>query len=83
MECRSNCGACCIIPSISSPIPGMPEGKPAGVACIHLTDDFACNIINSPDRPKVCNDFQADIQVCGNTREEAIHIFSELEGLCY
>lgn len=26
-ECRPGCGACCIAPSISSPIPGMPEGK--------------------------------------------------------
>lgn len=25
MDCRSGCGACCIAPSISSPIPGMPE----------------------------------------------------------
>ncbi|MBV6674737.1 YkgJ family cysteine cluster protein, partial [Klebsiella pneumoniae] len=24
MECRTDCGACCIAPSISSPIPGMP-----------------------------------------------------------
>ena len=30
MECRTDCGACCIAPSISSPIPGMPQGKPAG-----------------------------------------------------
>ncbi|HNV09555.1 MAG TPA: YkgJ family cysteine cluster protein, partial [Dokdonella sp.] len=29
MSCRSGCGACCIAPSISSPIPGMPNGKPA------------------------------------------------------
>ena len=31
MDCRRNCGACCIAPSITSPIPGMPQGKPAGV----------------------------------------------------
>ncbi|MGL4778393.1 MAG: YkgJ family cysteine cluster protein, partial [Aeromonas veronii] len=24
MECRSGCAACCIAPSISSAIPGMP-----------------------------------------------------------
>ena len=30
MNCREGCGACCIAPSISSPIPGMPHGKPAG-----------------------------------------------------
>ena len=34
--CRAGCGACCIAPSISSPIPGMPNGKPAGVRCVQL-----------------------------------------------
>ncbi|HBO0679766.1 TPA: YkgJ family cysteine cluster protein, partial [Pseudomonas aeruginosa] len=23
MQCRAGCGACCIAPSISSPLPGM------------------------------------------------------------
>jgi Fe-S-cluster containining protein len=27
LACRSGCGACCIAPSISSAIPGMPQGK--------------------------------------------------------
>ncbi|HCL3974602.1 TPA: YkgJ family cysteine cluster protein, partial [Pseudomonas aeruginosa] len=26
MQCRAGCGACCIAPSISSPLPGMPAG---------------------------------------------------------
>jgi hypothetical protein len=34
IACRPGCAACCIAPSISSPIPGMPHGKPAGVRCI-------------------------------------------------
>lgn len=79
MECRSNCGACCIIPSISSPIPGMPCGKPAGIRCIHLTSDFKCNIFNSPDRPLVCKQFKAEKSVCGNNREEAISNLLKLE----
>ncbi|MBL8300799.1 MAG: YkgJ family cysteine cluster protein, partial [Rhodanobacteraceae bacterium] len=52
--CRTSCGACCIAPSISSPIPGMPRGKPAGVRCIQLTDDNRCAIFHSPERPEVC-----------------------------
>ena len=36
MKCRPGNGACCIAPSISSPIPGMPNDKPAGVPCIQL-----------------------------------------------
>ena len=42
MDCRPRCAACCIAPSISSPIPGMPEGKPAGVACVQLDADLRC-----------------------------------------
>ncbi|HEY9209172.1 MAG TPA: YkgJ family cysteine cluster protein, partial [Acidovorax sp.] len=25
LACRAGCGACCTAPSISSPIPGMPD----------------------------------------------------------
>ena len=35
-QCLPGCGACCIAPSISGPIPGMPNGKPAAVRCINL-----------------------------------------------
>ena len=77
MECRKDCGACCIAPSISSPIQGMPNGKPAGVRCIHLRDDFSCGIYK--ERPKVCRDFKAEIEFCGSQREEALAILSKLE----
>jgi len=79
MECREHCGACCIAPSISSPIPGMPQGKPGGVHCIHLSEDFSCLIYGRPDRPNVCNDFKADPEVCGTSREEALTLLGKLE----
>ncbi|MEZ5070474.1 MAG: YkgJ family cysteine cluster protein [Bacteroidales bacterium] len=79
MKCRDHCGACCVAPSISSPIPGMPDGKPAGVACIHLSEDFRCLIYDHPNRPKVCDAFQADPLVCGTSREEAIILLTALE----
>ncbi len=79
MNCRTGCGACCIAPSISSPIPGMPDGKPAGVRCIHLTTDYLCGIFTDPSRPKVCNDFMADELFCGKNREEAINTLTSLE----
>ncbi len=79
MKCRSNCGACCIVPSISSPIPGMPNGKPAGVPCIHLDDQMRCKIFNHPDRPATCHNYKAEIAFCGNTREEAFKILDQLE----
>lgn len=81
MNCRTNCGACCIAPSISSAIPGMPNGKPAGMRCIHLTHELRCAIFHSPDRPKVCGSFKAEPLICGDNRSEALAIFSELEGI--
>ncbi|MFT3739063.1 MAG: YkgJ family cysteine cluster protein [Breznakibacter sp.] len=81
MQCRENCGACCIMPSISSAIPGMPNGKPGGVRCIHLTGDFRCAIFHSPDRPKVCGGFKAEPLVCGSSRVEALQILGDLEGV--
>lgn len=71
MECRSGCGVCCIYISISSPIPGMLSGKPAGVRCVHLTDQLTCAIFYDPDRPEVCSGFKADPLFCGNTAQEA------------
>lgn len=59
--------------SISSPIPGMPDGKPAGVRCIHLIGNL-CGIFGSEDRPKVCGSFQADLSICGNTKAEAVEL---------
>jgi len=79
MQCRENCGACCIAPSISSPIPGMPEGKPAGVVCIHLAEDLRCGIYDQSVRPKVCAAFKADLEICGNSKDEAMMLMVALE----
>ena len=78
MECREKCGACCVALSISSPIPGMPEGKPAGVRCTHLKDDYQCAIYDDPGKPEVCNDFKAEAEFCGSDREEALKILFSL-----
>ena len=57
----------------------MPEGKPAGVRCIHLTEDYLCALFGSDLRPKVCADFMPEPAICGSSREEAIRIMEELE----
>jgi hypothetical protein len=57
----------------------MPEGKPAGVTCIHLSDDLLCRIFDSPDRPAVCNEFKAEELICGASKIEAEEILSTLE----
>ncbi|MNE06620.1 hypothetical protein D3C80_992150 [compost metagenome] len=74
MNCREGCGACCIAPSISSPIPGMPQGKPAGERCLHLSAANLCELFGHPGRPAVCTGFKADAEVCGNDRDEAVRI---------
>lgn len=78
MDCREDCGACCIALSISSPIPGMPGGKPAGIRCIHLTENYRCAIYDTADKPRVCTDFKAEPEFCGNSGEEAMQILSSL-----
>ena len=79
MICRDNCGACCTAPSISSAIPGMPNGKPAGVRCIQLTANNQCQIFGRPERPSCCSGLQPSTEMCGSTREQAIQWLSELE----
>ncbi|MGN7790018.1 YkgJ family cysteine cluster protein [Enterobacter sp. JS8-1] len=81
MDCRSDCGACCTAPSISSPIPGMPEGKPANTRCVQLSDANLCMIFGSPLRPKVCSGLQPSADMCGNTRAQAMTYLLELEAL--
>lgn len=81
MKCRELCGACCTAPSISSPIPGMPNGKPAGQRCIQLDQDNRCRIFGHPERPAVCAGLQPSPEMCGDTREHAMLFLSELERL--
>lgn len=57
----------------------MPEGKPAGVRCAHLTENLQCDIFGLTSRPKVCSDFQPTLDVCGNTANEAIWLITDLE----
>ncbi|WP_262354534.1 YkgJ family cysteine cluster protein [Bordetella pertussis] len=66
LSCRPGCGACCIAPSISSPIPGMPQGKPAGSRCVQLDDDMRCRIFGHPDRPDVCSSLQPSTELCAH-----------------
>jgi Fe-S-cluster containining protein len=68
------CGACCIEISISSPIPGMPEGKPAGVRCIHLDNNNLCRLFCKANRPSICRSFQSNIDILGNNINEATEL---------
>ena len=79
MKCRDYCGACCTAPSITSPIPGMPNGKPAGVRCVQLADDNRCKIFGRPERPAFCGSLQPAADMCGSSREAAMVWLADLE----
>src|SRR4051812_1306627 len=79
MECRVGCGACCIAPSISTAIPGMPDGKPAGVRCVQLSPDNRCKIFGRPERPAVCASLRPSEEMCGTSDEEALARLDWLE----
>ena len=81
MNCRPGCGACCIAPSISSAIPGMPQGKPAGVRCVQLGDDARCRIFGQPGRPAVCKGLQPSAEMCGASTAQAMLYLARLEQL--
>ena len=79
MECRLQCGACCIAPSISSPIPGMEGGKPAGIPCVQLLPDWRCALFGKPERPAVCVSLRPTEEMCGANREHALAYLTALE----
>ena len=79
LSCRPGCGACCIAPSISSPIPGMPAGKAAGERCRQLTPDNQCRIFGRPERPAVCSSLRPSAEMCGADRDEALAALRLLE----
>jgi Fe-S-cluster containining protein len=81
MQCRPNCGACCIAPSINSPIPGMPNGKPSGARCVQLDTQNRCMIFGKPERPAFCGSLQPSAEMCCDTREQATVWLSNLERL--
>ena len=83
IECRSGCAACCIAPSISSTIPGMPRiggfGKPAGVRCVQLDEQMRCRLFGRPERPAVCASLRPNSTMCGPDRNHALRWLTWLE----
>lgn len=79
MECRAGCAACCIAPSISSALPGMPGGKPAGLRCTHLSLDNQCLLFGQPQRPAVCSSLKPSDEMCGANADQALAWLTRLE----
>jgi Fe-S-cluster containining protein len=79
LACRPKCAACCIAPSISTPIPGHPEGKPAGVRCANLDDELRCRLWGTDRYPAVCRGFPPRPDSCGASRDDALRLLTAME----
>jgi Fe-S-cluster containining protein len=79
LQCREGCGACCIAPSITSSLPGMRQGKPAGVRCVQLDADERCMAFGKPERPAFCAGLRPSVEMCGDTREHALAWLTQME----
>ena len=78
-QCRPGCGACCFFMSISSPLPGHPEGKPSGVACTNLSASWTCKLYDTDQMPEICRKFKGNKELCGINFEQAKTNIIELE----
>lgn len=57
----------------------MPQGKPAGVRCVHLDDQQQCRLFGRPERPQFCRDLLPEPAMCGGDAREALAILTQLE----
>jgi len=57
----------------------MPDGKPAGVRCVQLSEGNLCKLFGRPERPAVCVGLRPSAEMCGASAGEAIVYLSELE----
>lgn len=57
----------------------MPNGKPAGVRCVQLDDNNLCRLFGLRERPALCDQFNAEVEVCGDNRDQALMLISDLE----
>ena len=57
----------------------MPNGKPAGVRCVQLSDDERCLLFGKPERPVVCQHLKPSAEMCGGSRDEAMAYLIYLE----
>ena len=57
----------------------MPHGKPAGVRCVQLGADERCALFGRPDRPAVCAGLRPSVEMCGESRGQAIRWLNALD----
>ena len=59
----------------------MPEGKPAGVACVQLDQAWRCKLFGQPERPAVCVSLRPSAEMCGSSRSHAMAWLQRLDVL--
>ena len=59
----------------------MPNGKPAGIACVQLDENLNCKIFGQTSRPAVCASLKPSAEMCGDNREQAMIFLQRLEAL--
>jgi hypothetical protein len=57
----------------------MPQGKPAGVACVQLLPDMRCAIFGRPERPAFCVSLRPTEEMCLSNRDDALAYLIRLE----
>lgn len=57
----------------------MPDGKPAGVPCLQLDATGRCLLFGKVERPAVCISLRPSQDMCGDSREHALHFLGALE----
>lgn len=57
----------------------MPHGKPAGIPCVQLDDEFRCRLFGKPERPAFCASLKPLLSMCGAARDEALSVLTQLE----
>jgi len=57
----------------------MPDGKPAGVRCIHLNQDNACELFGRAERPQFCVDLMPEPHMCGDSQTYALNYLAWME----
>jgi len=57
----------------------MPNGKPAGVRCVQLDEEDRCKLFGKPERPAVCSSLRPTLEMCGDSRGQAIAWLTRLE----
>lgn len=58
---------------------GKVQGKPAGIPCVQLDEDYRCKIFGLPERPACCSGLQPSEEMCGMDRKYAIDFLQSLE----